>query len=201
MAEIYGLYSAKDGEIRYVGQTGVSHEVRFKQHLREAPSMRVWNWFHAQWRQGFPVKCALLQVCDYDHRHRVETEWISKFQNILNERKVGFRGGKPPIITEIVKYRRGWRFNVHGFRGIHWRRQNDRYAVWTCTGEWLLGDEDEITGGNIWFSDLAEAIEARDAHRKYLRYKNWLRDSVEEEDSPWQLLPKETSFIILAADG
>jgi hypothetical protein len=46
----------------------------------------------------------------------------------------------------------------------------DRYFVLIYTGsdfEWLEGDEAVGGGGNIWFSDLAAAENARDRHFKF----------------------------------
>jgi hypothetical protein len=62
MAEVYALYSSRDGVVRYVGQTGGDCSDRFKQHQRQAE--RRWaastlkGWFHSEWKAGYLVKCA-----------------------------------------------------------------------------------------------------------------------------------------------
>ena len=193
MAEIYGLYSARDGIVRYVGQTGCDCGARFKQHKRDAWWTSLGKWFHHEWRHGYPVQCALLQSCEYGERHHVETEWISRFPNLLNERKLPYYRydpkPKPPVIPEIRDYMRDHLFNVGGFRGVHWWRQIDRYAVFFYAGsepEWLLGDEAPGWGGNIFFSDSTTALKARDRYREYQKYKyykDWLPDI--EQDAEW----------------
>jgi hypothetical protein len=63
---------------------------------------------------------------------------------------------------------------------IHW----DRYFVLIYTGrgtEWLEGDEElgypsEEGGGDIWFSDLARALNARDEYRGRRPSMKWLPD-------------------------
>lgn len=107
---------------------------------------------------------------------------MRKFPNLLNDRKYWFRGGNPPVIPEIKNYMRSHVFNCGGFRGIHWWRQIDRYAVLTNRGEWLLGDEAPGWGGNIFFSDRTEALKVRDRYRHYQKHTNWLPDVEAEVD-------------------
>jgi hypothetical protein len=139
----------------------------------------VYTWVHQEWREGFPVESALLEECGDEVRHVHETEWISKFPNLLNKRKYSFRGGKPPIIREIKDYRARFVFNSGGLRGIHWSHDLDRYSVFVYTGggtEWLPGDgAPGWTGDDIWFSDRIEAVKARDDFRR-LRHSSWLPD-------------------------
>jgi hypothetical protein len=178
MAEIYGLFSGRDGAVRYVGQTTYPRATRFEQHRRSAweRSTPLQNWLVAEWRDGFPVRSVRLEWCENHTRSDRETEWISRFPNLLNDRKhTGWikllpRGARPPKIPEIIKYMREHCFNVDGRRGIHYQISMDRYFVMVCTGsnfEWLLGDEAVGGGGNIWFSDLAAAEDARDRHYKF----------------------------------
>ena len=124
MAEIYGLYSARDGIVQYVGQTIGTCDVRFKEHQRSQIGRyitSVYTWIHNEWRHGYPVECARLERCSYEARHDVEREWISKFPNLLNERKRGYysRNRRPPVIPEIRDYMGRFIFNSGGFRGIH----------------------------------------------------------------------------------
>lgn len=184
MAEIYGLYSARDGIVRYVGETGGERAARFKRHMRIEFGRYitpVYTWLHAEWGEGYPVRCALLQWCPYAERLDVEREWISKFPNLLNERKYRFRGGRPPVIPEIKDYMRSHIFNCGGFRGIHYWKGIDRYAVFNCTGSWLIGDEAPGWGGNIFFSDRTEALKARNKYRQG-RQRNWLPDIEQERE-------------------
>lgn len=183
MAEVYALYSARDGKVRYVGQTSGARDVRFKKHMRIEEGRfitPVYDWVHTEWRHGYPVECALLQWCQYAERLDVEEAWISKFPNLLNERKYHFRGGRPPVIPEVREYMRSHIFNVGGFRGIHYWRDIDRYAVFIYTArgqpDWLDGDGAPGWTGDVWFSDRTAAWKAREKYRQYQTYKNWLPD-------------------------
>jgi hypothetical protein len=170
MAEIYALYSTRDGRVRYVGQSGDS-AARFKEHLRSD------NWFHHEWQHGYLVRYAVLEACDYDKRHEVETKWIWRFpsSDLLNlrKRRPGWQIVRPPVIHEIDKYMRRHMFNVEGFRGVCYDCQVGYYRVLLYNGrwvEWLKGDE--LPGGSesIWFSDLARAVDAIDKHFKRFRF-------------------------------
>jgi hypothetical protein len=187
MAEIYGLFSGRDGAVRYVGETTYPRATRFRQHRREAwlRSRPLHHWLNNEWKHGFPVRCIRLEWCTNEERFRRETDWIAKFPNLLNERKYSGwmqllpRGARPPQIPEITKYIRGHRFNVDGRRGIHYQISMDRYFVLIYTGsdfEWLEGDEPVGGGGNIWFSDLAAAENARDRHYKFRPHLRRLPD-------------------------
>lgn len=187
MAEIYALFSGRDGAVRYVGQTLYPRKTRFEQHRRGAweRSTQVQRWLINEWRHGFPVKCIRLEWCENSEREKRETAWIAKFPDLLNDRKhtgwLGLkpRGPRPPKIPEIRKYMREHVFNVDGRRGIHYQISMDRYFVLICTGsnfEWVIGDESPSTRGNIWFSDLASAENARDRHRRYRPHLTWFPD-------------------------
>ena len=172
MAEIYALYSSRNGIVRYVGETGGSCQDRFREHLLYSGGA-LRRWFLEEWQQGFPIRCALLEYCEYEARFDVETAWINKFPTLLNERKhYWWPGRTPPKVQPIVKDMRRHLFNVGGFRGVHHDKQMDRFFVLIYTGrgfEWALGDEvpglTASQGGNIWFSDRTSAVKARDKQR------------------------------------
>jgi hypothetical protein len=136
---------------------------------------------------GCPVKCALLEECSNETRRDLEREWISKFPNLLNERKKGFDWchRKPPIISEIRDYMARFIFNSGGFRGIHYWHGLDKYSVLAYRNgraEWLPGDGTPGWTGDIWFSDRTVALEARERYRR-LPYCHWLPDV--EQDAEW----------------
>jgi hypothetical protein len=183
MAEIYGLYSGRDGCVRYIGQTVGLCTDRFEQHKR-SPSTNLHKWFHNEWRDGYPIECVRLQSCDDDVRRRVELYWMARFPGLLNDRIsaqtwLTAHCGNPPKIPEITAYMRRYLFNVGGFRGICYDRHWDCYQVLMYTGEWLFGDEcDEMMpgwGGNMWFPDRTAALIARDKARQR-RYVQWHPD-------------------------
>src|ERR1700681_1691462 len=109
MSEIYGLFSCRDGAVRYVGQTTYPRATRFEQHRRSAweRSTPLQNWLVGEWRDGFPVRSVRLEWCENEKRFDQETEWIGRFPNLLNDRKrTGWiklipRGARPPKIPEI----------------------------------------------------------------------------------------------------
>jgi hypothetical protein len=171
MAEIYALYSTRDGRVRYVGWSG-DRVARFKEHQRGDLS----RWFHHEWQHGYLVRYALLEQCDDDQRHSAEQKWIWRFprSDLLNRRKVAWWGDgrKPPIVPEIVRYMRSHISNVDGFHGVHYDCQADYYRVLVYNGRWVewLKTGDELPGGSapIWFADLARAVNARDKlHRAF----------------------------------
>jgi hypothetical protein len=183
MAEIYGLFSGRDGKVRYVGMTSGDRDTRFKEHQRVSTGhviTPVYQWIQREWRHGYPVECVLLQWCEYADRFGVETAWINKFPDLLNERKVYWRSDKkPPVIPEIKQYMRRIIFNSGGFRGIHWWRAWDMYSVF-MDGYWLAqGDSVPGGGGNIYFSHRTDALIARDRWRGR---GNWLPDIPQELD-------------------
>jgi hypothetical protein len=188
MAEIYGLFSGRDGKVRYVGMTAGDREVRFKEHQRvtsEGVIMPVLSWMRREWRCGYPVECVLLERCEYAVRHDVETCWINKFPDLLNERKVNWLHNKTaPVVPEIKKYIRSFIFNSGGFRGIHWWRHYDMYSVFVG-GNWLGGgDAVPGRGGSIYYSHRTDALIARDRYRRGCGTMRWLPDAVPEAEWP-----------------
>ena len=181
MADIYGLFSGRDGRVRYVGQTTDSYEERFKQHLRKPPNICVRDWFHREWKDGFPIECVRLDHCDNAVRSRMERLWMMRFSGLLNERisgQIWLTGmcSKHLRIPEIAAYMRRYLFNVGGFRGVRYDRHWDRFQVLIFTGysaEWLYGENcDELLpgwGGNMWFPDRTAAVVERDKERAWRR--------------------------------
>ena len=176
MVEIYGLYTTRNGRVRYVGQSG-DRELQFKEHQRSPGPVR--RWIHHEWRHGYLIGCALLERCDDDKRDALETKWAYSFPRaeLLNQRKLRpmwwSDPPKLPVVPEIVTYMRRYIFNVSGHRGVHHDRDTGYYRVLIYHNgygvEWLKGDE--LPGGSapIWFSDLARAVNARDKFRRHLR--------------------------------
>jgi hypothetical protein len=180
MAEIYG-HSARDGKVRYVGQTTGSRHARFKGHQRGQAGRyysEAYVWIRHEWRAGFPVECALLEKCSNYDLDYLEVEWMSKFPKLLNERDYCYSGCKPPVISEIKDYMRDHIANCGGFRGIVWWRQFDSYSVFLPGGHWMIAEELPYWGGNIFFSDMARAVNARDK----CRGPDWFPDIEQEAD-------------------
>jgi hypothetical protein len=191
MAEIYGLFSGRDGKVRYVGRTSGSRAARLKTHLRFQHGRYVSSvreWIHEEWRAGFPVESALLEECRNEASDDIETEWIARFPNLLNDRKRNrWHNPTPPIIQEIKEYQARFIFNVGGFHCVHYWRDLDRYSVFMHDADnwyWLPGDGAPGWSGEIWFSDIAAALKARDRSRSLRQGRKWPRDIEQEAEWP-----------------
>jgi hypothetical protein len=204
MAEIYALFSGRDGKVRYVGQTLGSHETRFKEHQRrlsDGSDTPVYRWIHGEFKAGFPVWSILLEECSDDARYDIETQWISRFPHLLNLRKRGYywHHCKPPVIREIKSYMGRFVFNSGGYRGIHWWRQLDRYSVFVydgCEWDWLPGDGAPGWTGDIWYSDRAQALKGRDHHRRQAYRSLWLPDIRQGADWAEVTWPTHLDYLI-----
>ena len=132
------------------------------------------RWFHQEWRDGYPVRYALLEECDDGERHQVEERWIWRFPwaDLLNRRKRPPwwqpQPLKPPRVDKIDDYMRRHRFNIEGRRGVHRERETGYYRVLVYNGRWVRWLEGGDEGG-IWFSDLARALSARDGEEDFYR--------------------------------
>jgi hypothetical protein len=149
-----------------------------------AASLTLYTWIHEEWAASFPVQCALLQQRSDAECDDLETQWMTKFPNLLNDNKYYYSGDKPPVVPEIKEYMSRFVFNSGGYRGIHWWRQLDRYSVFLYIGHrqgwrWLDGDGAPGWTGDIWFSDLKHALEVRE---KYREHYTWLPDIEQEAD-------------------
>ena len=190
MASIYGLYSCRDGVVRYVGMTTGTIDRRFLQHLRGPYNGLgiVRSWMREEWSDAFPVRVTSLERCDYSQVHERETYWINLFDNLINERKY-HRPSLPahlraptPKIPAIAKYVRNHVYNCEGRHGVHFRHSVNMYFVLVPDRHRglrpLIGDE--LPGGStaMWFSDLARAINARDRYRGLFPKEHWPRDKL-----------------------
>ncbi len=178
MAEIYALWSTRDGRVRYVGEFG-DRLAQFKEHEgRWSNQYLVRRWFHDEWRHGYLIGHALLDTCPYDKRYEVEREWIWRFPraDLLNVHKKRPWWNPTPAsctrVTEIDNYMRRHKSNFEGFHNIHYDSHMGYFRVLVYDGDaarWLEGDE--LPGGSepIWFSDLARAVSARDNEQHFYR--------------------------------
>lgn len=88
MGEVYGLYSTRDGQIRYIGQT----EYTARKHLdliitkaldREPGAL--YDWLRDEWRANHEVHAHVLQddIIPTD-LEMFEAYWIEQFSGLLN---------------------------------------------------------------------------------------------------------------------
>lgn len=100
---IYGLYSSRNGELRYVGQTTQGLKTRLIQHRNYAKTKRtpVHNWIARELSAGFQIE--IKSLCDEAIFNVTELEFIAKHRaagaRLLNltdggEGTLGWHGGK-----------------------------------------------------------------------------------------------------------
>ena len=88
MGVIYGLYSTRDGQIRYVGQTEYTAKKRLELTITKSLDRDdgfLYEWVRGEWRDGFEVKYYNLQEdvipADLD---MFENYWMEQFSDLLN---------------------------------------------------------------------------------------------------------------------
>jgi GIY-YIG catalytic domain len=91
VAEIYALFSCRDGRVRYIGQTQGLAADRFEQHKRSysGSSAELRAWISGEWRAGYPVECMVMQWCEDELRFEAEIHWMGYFSGLLNKRMNG----------------------------------------------------------------------------------------------------------------
>lgn len=109
MAEIYGLFSGRDGRVRYGRTDNRSREERFKRHLRNPPNNLCATGFI---ENGKTVSRSSVRLeCEDGIRRPVERWWMGRFSGLLNEQMSGqiwLNGlcSKPFRIPQITAYMR-----------------------------------------------------------------------------------------------
>lgn len=88
MGVIYGLYSTRDGQVRYVGQTEYTARKRLDLIITKALEREpgtLYEWVRDEWRAGHEVRAHVLQddIIPAD-LEMFETYWIEQFSSLLN---------------------------------------------------------------------------------------------------------------------
>lgn len=88
MGVIYGLYSTREGQVRYVGQTEYTARKRLDLIVTKALDREpgaLCDWVRDVWRAGDEVRAHVLQddVIPAD-LEMFETYWIEQFSGLLN---------------------------------------------------------------------------------------------------------------------
>jgi hypothetical protein len=88
MGEIYGLYSTRDGQVRYVGQTEYTARKRLDLTVTKALDREpgvLYDWLRDEWRFGHEVRAHVLQddIIPADLA-MFEAYWIEQFSGLLN---------------------------------------------------------------------------------------------------------------------
>jgi hypothetical protein len=88
MGVIYGLYSTRNGQIRYVGQTEYTAKKRLELSITKALDRQpgpLYDWMRVEWRGGHEVQHYTLQEdiipADLD---MFEKYWVEQFSDLLN---------------------------------------------------------------------------------------------------------------------
>lgn len=89
MGEIYGLYSTRDGQIRYVGQTEYTAYKSLDQIITKALERQtgaLFKWIQDEWRDEHDVRARILQddIIPADLEMFV-TYWKEQFSGLLDE--------------------------------------------------------------------------------------------------------------------
>ncbi len=88
MGVIYGLYSTRDGQVRYIGQTEYtaikSLDFIITKALNREPGA-LYDWVRDEWRAEHEVRAHVLQdEIIPDDLEMFEAYWIEQFSSLLN---------------------------------------------------------------------------------------------------------------------
>ena len=157
---IYGLYSTRDNDIRYVGKSN-NPKSRLKDHIWSSKSKKSNTykscWIRKELNEGYNIKIKVLEVCDVDEWPIKEQKWVKKYNNLTNHHKGGLGGSPlkydktydelkswvnenlPPDITSGLKWRKYVKENFKGEIPIN---PNKVYknCGWDCWAEFLNTD-------------------------------------------------------------
>ena len=87
MGVIYGLYSTRDGQVRYVGQTEYNAGTRLDLIITKALDREpgaLYDWVRDEWRAEHEVRAHVLQddIIPAD-LEMFETYWVEQFSDLL----------------------------------------------------------------------------------------------------------------------
>lgn len=92
---IYGLFSTKDGVIRYIGQTK-SIRSRLSSHkydaLKRKSKNHKCNWIRSVYESNYEIDIKVIEECDDGNVDEKEIYWINKLKScnkLTNELKGG----------------------------------------------------------------------------------------------------------------
>jgi hypothetical protein len=101
---IYGLYSTRNNEIRYIGKSN-NPKSRLKNHLWASKTKKENThkacWIRKEINEGYDIKYKILEICSINEWVDKEIEYIRKYNNLTNHHKGGL-GGSP------IKYNKNY---------------------------------------------------------------------------------------------
>lgn len=82
---IYGLYDPRTGELRYVGKTHQTLQMRLKRHMDDArrpakASRHVYRWIGMLQRYNAMPVIRVIEVTDQEHWEERERYWIKHYR-------------------------------------------------------------------------------------------------------------------------
>lgn len=108
---IYGLYSTKDGIIRYVGETTYSLEQRLAQHkcdsLTRKNKTHKCNWIRSVYKEGYEIKILQIDTATDENWEESEIFWINEYKEknkLTNELPGGNSGGPGAKRKDYLSY-------------------------------------------------------------------------------------------------
>ena len=107
---IYGLYSTRSDEIRYIGKSN-NPKSRLKDHVWASRVNRDNThkacWIRRELNDGYSIKYKVLEICNIDEWQTKEVEYIQKYKNLTNHDKGGY-GGSPVSYTMSYNELKQW---------------------------------------------------------------------------------------------
>lgn len=113
---VYGMFSSRNGEIRYIGQTNGRIAVRLGQHLmmsRDRPDSPLFDWMNAEIEAGYSLGMTkLIEGAQWHVDERLTIErYVASGANLLNfskeqlsalRREIGLKKWEEPAYREKV---------------------------------------------------------------------------------------------------
>jgi hypothetical protein len=144
---IYGLYSTRDGKIRYIGETNHPKR-RLGQHIKglygeKIDNRQIYNWAGEECFKGFEIDLIVIEECDYRERRLREQFYIAKYNNLLNDRhgeSIGIYGSRDDPENKLMQNKlieinnliseQSW--NLEGFTGVTRINKTEWFYVKIC---------------------------------------------------------------------
>lgn len=104
---IYGLFSTRNNEIRYVGKANDPKE-RLRHHLYGSND-KINNmthkccWIRKELNDGYKVDYIILEECEFTDWEERECHWINRYDNLTNTSKGGKGGGSLEFLMGYVE--------------------------------------------------------------------------------------------------
>jgi hypothetical protein len=178
---IYGLYSTRDNEIRYVGKSN-NPKSRLKDHVWASRVKRDNThkacWIRKELNDGYTIQYNILETCDITEWAQKEIEYIKIYPNLTNHDKGGF-GGSPisydmsyDELKEWVDHNLPKTVNTR-FKWVEYIKSNELTNI-PLTPNKVYRDRGWISWANLLNTKNHRNIK----YVSYEEFKQWVRDNV-----------------------